>query len=241
MWQQWYEQYAPQADRQAFLDATIAGLSGVTKTLPQRYLSNTRGAHAALQRAEQAILREHAAAIARLDAKVIVPCETFAELSAADAHTYLRDLRTRLGAKGGALVTVDLKKDPAAFLHAYNDGETSALNLGLLGRMNEALAADFKLDAFRHYAFYSPESSRVEMHLVSLIEQRVHVGGGGFSLAEAETIRTEVAHKYTETELSTLARCAGLALSESFVDARRSMAVSFLTPFRPSLLLAMDA
>ncbi len=78
--------------------------------------------------------------------------------------------------RGGALVLgIDLKKDPRVLHRAYNDarGITAAFNLNLLVRLNRELGADFELDCFRHYAFYNPPKSRIEMHLVSTRDQSV--------------------------------------------------------------------
>ena len=83
------------------------------------------------------------------------------------------------------IVGADLKKDPARLHAAYNDaaGVTAAFNKNLLVRANRELGTHFDLDAFAHYAFYSPEAGRIEMHLVSLRKQKVEVMGETFHFA----------------------------------------------------------
>jgi len=65
-------------------------------------------------------------------------------------------MRMRSLLNPGDLVRVglDLKKDPATILAAYNDksGVTKAFSLNLLTRINRELRADFDLAQFEHYA-----------------------------------------------------------------------------------------
>ena len=77
------------------------------------------------------------------------------------------------------LVGVDLRKDPAILLPAYDDaqGVTAAFNLNLLARLNRDAGADFDLGAFAHRVVWNDQESRIEMHLVSLRDQTVRVAG----------------------------------------------------------------
>ncbi len=83
------------------------------------------------------------------------------------------------GLGGMLLIGVDLKKDPATLERAYNDrqGVTAAFNLNILHRINRELGADFRTGGFRHLAFYDDDFGRVEMHLVSLERQTIHLNG----------------------------------------------------------------
>ena len=104
----------------------------------------------------------------------------------------------RWGASSWFLVGVDLRKDPAILLPAYDDaqGVTAAFNRNLLVRLNREAGADFDLDAFAHRAEWNDEASRIEMHLVSLREQVVRVAGEAIHFARGETIHTENSYKY---------------------------------------------
>ena len=135
---------------------------------------------------------------------------------APDAATALLARFRRLaGAEGQLLIGFDLKKDPQRLHAAYNDaaGVTAAFNLNLLARFNRELGADFDPTRFRHYAFYNPVAGRIEMHLVSLMEQNVNVVGERFHFALGETLHTEHSYKFRRDEFSALARAAGWQLT----------------------------
>jgi uncharacterized SAM-dependent methyltransferase len=107
-------------------------------------------------------------------------------------------------------------------LHAaYNDsaGITAAFNRNLLVRANRELDADFDPACFAHYAFYQPQVRRVEMHLVSLQEQRVSVAGQIFAFAAGETVHTEDSYKYTVAGFRALAMQAGFLPRTYRIDA----------------------
>jgi len=130
------------------------------------------------------------------------------------ASALLARFRQLAGAAGRLLIGFDLKKDPQRLHAAYNDaaGVTAAFNLNLLARLNRELGADFNLARFRHYAFYNPVAGRIEMHLVSLMEQHVNVAGERFHFALGETLHTEHSYKFRRDEFSALARSAGWQL-----------------------------
>ncbi|HEX6866329.1 MAG TPA: L-histidine N(alpha)-methyltransferase, partial [Caulobacteraceae bacterium] len=109
------------------------------------------------------------------------------------------------------VVGVDLVKEPAVLIRAYDDaqGVTAAFNKNLLARINRELDGDFDLTAFAHEAVWNPNKSRVEMHLKSLKDQTAHAGGHTFRFAEGETIHTENSHKFTPEGFSRLAEEAG--------------------------------
>ena len=127
------------------------------------------------------------------------------------ASALLARFRRLAGTEGQLLIGFDLKKDPQQLHAAYNDaaGVTAAFNLNLLARLNRELDADFDLARFRHYAFYNPVAGRIEMHLVSLMEQDVTVAGECFHFALGETLHTEHSYKFRCDEFSALARTAG--------------------------------
>jgi len=126
-----------------------------------------------------------------------------------------------LAAPGGVVVVgVDLKKDPAALLAAYDDraGVTAAFNRNLLVRLNRECGADFALDGFRHRARWNDALGRIEMLLVSTRAQTVHVDGRSFRFAAEDTITTEHCYKYTIDEFAALAEQAGLEVGQSLLD-----------------------
>ncbi len=120
------------------------------------------------------------------------------------------------------LLGTDLDKDPAVLEAAYDDaqGITARFNLNLLARINRELGARFELDRFEHRARYRGDLRRVEMHLVSRVDQMVAIPGAGLTVrfAERESIHTENSHKYTPETLRILADRSGLREEAAWTD-----------------------
>jgi dimethylhistidine N-methyltransferase len=149
---------------------------------------------------------------------VYYPGSSIGNFPPAAAAALLARFRRLAGAEGRLLIGFDLKKDPGRLHAAYNDaaGVTAAFNLNLLTRLNRELGADFDPAGFRHYAFYNPPESRIEMHLVSLAEQDVNIAGGRFHFALGETLHTEHSYKFRCDEFAALARDAGWQLAREW-------------------------
>ena len=150
------------------------------------------------------------------------PGSTIGNLLPQEAEAFLHMTRGLVGRSGALLVGVDCKKDANVLHAAYNDarGVTAAFNRNLLVRMNAELGADFDLRRFRHYAFYNASRGRVEMHLVSLVRQRVAIGRHRFDFDAGETIHTENSHKYSVEEFYAFAADAGFAARKAWLDRR---------------------
>ncbi len=161
---------------------------------------------------------------------IYFPGSTIGNFTVAEARQFLRHACRLVGTGGAMLVGVDLKKDHAVLHAAYNDaqGVTAAFNLNLLARINRELGADFDLAAFRHHAFYNADAGRIEMHLVSLKDQRVTLGGHVFPFRGGETIHTENSYKYSVAEFQALARSAGFEPDHCWIDPQRLFAVHYL-------------
>ncbi|MBI4192561.1 MAG: L-histidine N(alpha)-methyltransferase [Betaproteobacteria bacterium] len=159
------------------------------------------------------------------------PGSTIGNFTPAEARAFLARWAPQLGAGGGALIGVDLKKDHALLNAAYNDarGVTAEFNLNVLRHLNRALGADFDPAAFRHHAFYNAELGRIEMHLVSLRPQRVTIGGHVFELRAGETIHTENSCKYGRAEFEDLGRAAGFEPVQCWTDDRGLFSVHYFT------------
>ena len=105
---------------------------------------------------------------------------------------------------------------------------TAAFNLNLLERINRELDGDIDLDSFAHDAIYDEANGRIEMHLVSLARQTVHVLGRAFSFAKGERILTENSHKYSVEEFQVLAARAGWTPTRAWTDADGLFSLHFL-------------
>jgi dimethylhistidine N-methyltransferase len=161
---------------------------------------------------------------------VYFPGSTIGNFTPAEAAAFLAGAREQVGAGGGLLIGVDLKKDTARLDAAYNDarGVTAGFNLNLLARINRELGADFDVSAFRHRAFYNEAAGRIEMHLESVKAQVVTISGRVIRFRKGETIHTENSYKYSVHEFQELAQTAGLAPVDCWMDAEKLFSVHYL-------------
>jgi dimethylhistidine N-methyltransferase len=161
---------------------------------------------------------------------VYFPGSTIGNFGPAEAQALLRRIAHLCGPGGGLLIGVDVKKDPAILVPAYNDrlGVTAAFNLNVLARINRELGGDFDLGAFRHRAVFDEGHGRIEMYLVSQREQTAHVGGECFRFASGEAICTEYSYKYSLEDFARLAASAGFRAAQVWEDDRRLFSVQYL-------------
>ena len=158
---------------------------------------------------------------------VYFPGSTIGNLTPDETFALLRRTARLCGPGGALLLGADLQKDPRVLEAAYNDarGVTAAFNRNLLHRINRELDADFAVGQFAHHAFYNAAAGRIEMHLVSRRDQRVHLDDAEFFFAKGESIRTEYSYKYRLPDLGHLAGAAGLALERVWTDERSYFSV----------------
>ncbi len=162
---------------------------------------------------------------------VYFPGSTIGNFHREQAEVFLSQIADVCGPGGGLLIGVDLKKSPAILEPAYDDaqGVTAAFNLNLLRRMNTELGTDFDLSGFAHRAFYNALAGRVEMHLMSLRPQTVHLAGREIAFEEEETILTECSYKYSLAEFADLAARAGFLVRRVWTDPAQLFSVQYLT------------
>ena len=162
---------------------------------------------------------------------VFSPGSTIGNFTPQQTTEFLRHIGMVCGPGGGLIIGVDLKKDPRLLNLAYNDSlnVTAAFNLNLLERINRELGADFKLDHFSHYAYYDPREGRIEMHLVSLVEQVVHLNGDDIHFDNGESIRTEYSYKYTIDDFKLLGAGAGFMHCRVWTDPAGLFSIHYLT------------
>ncbi len=169
-------------------------------------------------------------AVATMPRTGFFPGSTIGNLEPDEARRFLATARQTLGAGARFLVGVDLRKDPAILVPAYDDAEgvTAAFNLNLLRRLNREAGAAFDLDAFAHRATWNPAEGRIEMHLVSLRPQTVRVAGQRIAFAAGETIHTENSYKHTEAGFQALAASAGWCSARVWTDPARLFSLHLL-------------
>ena len=164
--------------------------------------------------------------------------------SPAEARDILTRLRSHLQPGDALLLGTDLAPCPSTvgapaksvstLLAAYNDkeGVTAAFNRNILARLNRELGADFITDQFAHRALWNHSHSRIEMHLKSLVSQRVHIPANSSGPAltlhfeEGETIHTENSYKFTPASIEALLNTSHFAPTRTFTDSDDLFAVT---------------
>jgi len=145
------------------------------------------------------------------------------------AAQILEIIRAGLDPGDTLLLGVDLKKDEATLLAAYNDpaGITARFNLNMLARLNRELDADFDLGAFAHRALWNPAESRIEMHLESLDNQQVKLPSLDLEVtfAAGERMHTENSYKYVPGQAEVMLAAAGFNAESTWTDPRNWFAV----------------
>lgn len=138
------------------------------------------------------------------------------------ARRLLAEIRGALRPGDGLLLGADLVRAAEDLQLAYADplGVTAAFNKNMLLRMNTELGADFALGDWDHRALWNAAASRVEMHLVSRVSQRVSIPAAELEVdfPAGATIWTESSYKYTPDSIAALGREVGLRREAQWID-----------------------
>lgn len=147
-----------------------------------------------------------------------------------DAARLLAVVRRRLRPGDALLLGTDLVKPARELLAAYDDplGVTAAFNRNVLVRLNRELGADFDVPAWCHHAVWNARARRVEMHLVSLVRQRVTIPRASFAAVfeAGEAIHTESSHKYRPADVDRLVAGAGFRRERRWIDRSAKFALT---------------
>ena len=146
-----------------------------------------------------------------------------------EAERLLGRVRAGLEVGDSMLLGVDLVKDEAMLVAAYDDarGVTAAFNKNVLVRLNRELDADFDVEAFEHRAVWNQAKARMEMHLVSRCAQQINIDELDMAVefAAGETIHTENSYKYRPGQAEVLLAKMGFKPVETWTDSRGWFAV----------------
>jgi L-histidine N-alpha-methyltransferase len=146
-----------------------------------------------------------------------------------EAEQLLRRVRAGLEPGDCLLLGVDLVKNEATLLAAYDDaaGVTAMFNRNILVRLNRELDADFDPEAFAHRAVWNRAASRMEMHLVSRAPQQACIDALDLQVnfAAGETIHTENSYKYQPGQAEALLAATGFRAEATWSDPRGWFAV----------------
>lgn len=150
------------------------------------------------------------------------------------AKSFLLNIRKNLKTSDYFLIGFDLQKDQYVIENAYNDknGITAMFNLNILNRINKELGGNFNLNFFEHRAFYNNKENRIEMHLVSKLDQYVYIKyiDKSFHFRKNETIHTENSYKYTQKQIEDISKDAGFTIKQLFFDKNNWFVLSLLKP-----------
>jgi len=137
-----------------------------------------------------------------------------------DAQRFLYEIENHMSSGDYLLLGADRVKEPSVLNAAYNDsqGLTAMFNLNVLQVLNRELGANFIIDNFAHEAIYNGELNRIEMYLISKINQRVTLNnlGAEIELEMNERILTELSHKYQRSKLESMFSEPGLDIVQHF-------------------------
>jgi dimethylhistidine N-methyltransferase len=162
---------------------------------------------------------------------VYFPGSTIGNFEPESAMQFLRRIANYCGTDGGLLIGVDLQKDRHVLERAYNDsaGVTAQFNLNLLTRANRELSANFDLTQWRHQAIYNPTQGRIEIYVVSEVDQTVRIQDRQFDFRAGEKITTEYSYKHTPEGFIELARNAAFDFVQMWTDDARLFGVFYFT------------
>lgn len=155
---------------------------------------------------------------------------TIGNLDDTESAAFFAQVARALEPGDALLLGFDLAKTPGIIEAAYNDaqGVTAAFNLNMLRHLNRRFDGDFDLARFQHRAFFEPEASRIEMHLVSASAQTVRLKKLGLTARfdPGETIRTEISRKFRFPAMAETVMRHGFALETRWSDSQEWFALA---------------
>ena len=158
------------------------------------------------------------------------PGSSLGNFAPKDSLGFLKNVRSSVGENGALLIGLDLIKDHDVLNAAYNDqqGITREFNLNVLSHLNELGAGTFNLDFFEHKAFFNEKESRIEMHLVSKIDQVVNLFSTPLVFKQGEHIVTEYSYKFNTDQFIEFAKQAGFEGKAVWEDSGSNFALFWL-------------
>jgi dimethylhistidine N-methyltransferase len=158
------------------------------------------------------------------------PGSSLGNFAPTEALDFLKNVRQTIGENGAFLIGLDLIKNHDVLNAAYNDqqGITGAFNLNMLTHLNELGEGSFNLDYFEHKAFFNEKDSRIEMHLVSKIDQVVNIFLTPLAFKKNEHIVTEYSYKFEPSMFMEFAKQAGFEGKHVWKDEGSNFALFWL-------------
>jgi L-histidine Nalpha-methyltransferase len=143
---------------------------------------------------------------------------------------FLRTLHGACRPGDTLLLGVDLVKDPARLMAAYDDsaGVSAEFSKNLLNVLNANVGADFNLDAFDHVVTWHGEAECVAMFLQSRISQVVRLSEIDLSVdfPAGERIRMSISAKFRRDGIQAELESAGFSPRHWWTDPHGQYALS---------------
>ncbi|MEV1006908.1 L-histidine N(alpha)-methyltransferase [Streptomyces sp. NPDC049881] len=159
---------------------------------------------------------------------------TLGNLDTEQRTAFLSRLRSALTGGDALLLGVDLVKDPARMIRAYDDqqGVTAEFDKNLLTVLNRELNADFQPGAFDHRAVWNAEQERMEMRLRARVATSAKIPPLDLAVdfARGEDLRTEISVKFRREPLTAELAAAGFAVEQWWTDPQERFAVVLALP-----------
>jgi L-histidine N-alpha-methyltransferase len=147
---------------------------------------------------------------------------------------FFQALRGTLGSQDLFLVGIDLVKDPARIVAAYDDaaGVTADFNRNALVVLNRELDANFEPEAFEHVARWNDRCRWIEMWLRATEPQQVRIGAIEleFHLDAGEELLTEISAKFSVEDFQAELRGSGFEPVGHWVAAGDEFALVLANP-----------
>jgi len=161
---------------------------------------------------------------------IYVPGSMLGNYQPLEARRLLTAMRELAGVHGAALLGIDLCEEREVLERAYDDsrGLTAELDLNALRHVNRRLGLGFDVSRFRHRAVWMEAERRIEMHLVSTVDQSVRMGAAVIRLQRGDLIRTQCSRQFTADGFARLAAEAGWAVHASWTDPQCRCSVQLL-------------
>jgi L-histidine Nalpha-methyltransferase len=214
-----------------FLTSVVSNLENsltniIVKGIPYEYIDGINHCNN--------ILFENDIEIKNISRLIIFLGSSIGNFEVDDARNFIKDIRLHITNDDFLLVGFDLIKDISLIESAYNDnkGITSKFNLNLLNRINKELGGNFKIENYSHKAFYNQNKKRIEMHIVSGMDQQVFISSLNkkIDFKKNESIHTESSYKYSPEDIDKLIKRTGFSIEREFFDKNNWYELALLRP-----------
>ena len=152
-----------------------------------------------------------------------------------ERNRFFRSVRAVLEPGDALLLGVDLVKDVAALVAAYDDsaGVTAEFNKNMLHVLNRELDADFPIDEFAYVASWNPDLECIEMGLraTRATEVKIKLMDLVVSFAEGELLHNEVSCKFRRETIASELQTADLEIIGWYTDPANRFAMALASPF----------